>query len=477
MQASVNSTSGAPRLGTGCLILFMLPFFGMGSFAVWSGIKEMQRGKSGPNAYVPIVVGGFFIAVSLAITAAAMFGFRAAAANAALKSQYPDKPWLWRKEWSEGVIVSHGGTQSVVFAFFALFWNAIAIPIAYLAFQKPDVRGEPVMYFVLIFPIVGVILLISAAYQLLRARKYGQSRLMLAHIPISLGTACRGEIATHVKERPENGFAVKLQCLRRYVTGSGKNRSTHETELWRDEQQVSGAAAMPTMDGFRVPFSIDVARDNPSTNDSDPSDQIVWRLNVAAETPGIDYAAQFELPVFETAESNQHEIRRFVPSATEVSAWTPSPESGISVEGNEIHIRTRARAKDTMTTLIFCILWFGAVALMLKLGAPIVFPLAFGVFGLLVVYAVIDSLLGHSTIRADRSGIVWQRAWIGTGRTRTIGEEHIKSVVANPTSSSSSYEVDVIGLGGQKTQIAANIRERRDAEMLAARIQRAVSAG
>jgi len=473
MQALTNSPKRARDFSVGCLVLFMLPFFLGGGMAAWSGIQALLNGDHGFQAMAPLITGIVFIGFSAVVVAVVIAAVRTAAANAVLRQQNPDKPWLWRKEWSDGVIVSRSGAQSVTLGFFAVIWNAITVPAAYIVLSSEDIRHEPFVLLILIFPVVGLFLFIAAVYQLLRARKYGESRVMLPHIPVSIGATCRGEVVTHVKERPENGFDLKLQCLHRVVTGSGRNRSTSETELWREDQRVSGLVAIPSVDGFRVPFTFDIPGDTSPTNYDVPSDQIVWRLTVNAETPGIDYAAAFELPVFATSET-QHEVKRFVPNAMEVTSWTPSPQSRITILPDEIRIAARARARDVFTMFVFCAIWFGTIAIMLRFGAPIFFPIVFSLLGLLVIYAMIDAVIGRTSIRADRSGLVVRRTWLGAGVANTIGADKIKAIIANPTPNARTYQIDVVGSNSGKTQIARYIAERHDAEMLAARIQRAV---
>jgi len=475
MQANVNSTGGAQRLGAGCVVAFMLPFFAGGAMAVWAGLHTLMRDGATSEAIIPLSVGAVFLAVSIAITAAVIAGLRTAAANAVLRDRNPDKPWLWRKEWSDGVILSHDAVQSVGLAFFAIVWNAITMPSAYLVLMRTDLHKDRAVLFVLLFPIIGVFILGIAAYQLIRAKKYGQSRLMLSHIPVSLGTTCRGEIVTRVKERPENGFDVKLQCVRRTITRSGKSSSTTETELWRDEQRVASAAAIPTFEGLRLPFAFDVPGDTEPADERVPGNQVLWRLSVGAETPGIDYATQFEIPVFRTGESQEHEVRRFTPHANEVASWNPSTESRITVRDDEIDIGTHARGRDVFAMLFFDLIWFGAIALMIHFHAPIIFAIFFILIGAVIAYAMLDAMIGKTTLRVDTTGITVRRRWFGRGRARTIGANDIKAVVANPTSNSSTYQIDVIGLTGQKTTIANWVALRRDAEMLAARIARSAA--
>jgi hypothetical protein len=481
-----NANSPNPRVkpgqqvATGCLVAFMLPFFAGGLLAVSLGIRTLLRGGGATvESMVPIAIGLVFLGVSTLILSAAMFGMRTAKANAELRDRNPDKPWLWRKEWAEGVIVSHDSAKSMTLAIFALFWNAFAIPSAWIVIERNVYRETPIVLVVLLFPLVGVFLFITAAYQLLRVLKYRQSRLMLPHVPIALGTSCRGEIITHVKDRPESGFALKLTCMRRTVTGSGKNRSIRETDIWREEQVVSPSAVVPAMDGVRVPFTFNIPSDAPPTDERITDNQVVWRLDVRAETSGIDYAAQFELPVFHTSET-PHEVQRFTPTTSDAVAWMPSPQARIAISplptgGDEIRVGTHAPVLEMFPMLLFIAIWGGAIWLMIANGAPIIFPIIFGGIGVLILFAIFDSIVGRTIIRADKTGVAVRRSWFGVGFTRRIAANEIDSIVADPTSNSRYYQIDVIK-GASKDAVAAFIADRKDAELLAARLTRATSA-
>jgi hypothetical protein len=100
---------------------------------------------------------------------------------------------------------------------------------------------------------------------------------------------------------PDAGYRFVLSCLNRIITGGGRRRSAATQTLWETEQRVSGALAAPSPVGMRVPFAFDLPTDAPSSDLSKPNDLVLWQLAVAAELPGIDYKAAFELPVFVTA--------------------------------------------------------------------------------------------------------------------------------------------------------------------------------
>jgi hypothetical protein len=114
---------------------------------------------------------------------------------------------------------------------------------------------------------------------------------------------------------PAGGFVVKLQCIHRTVTGSGKNRSTREDTLWEGTRTIPGATR--GADGIAIPIAIPIPPDARATEVGTPSDQILWRLLVTAAVDGIDFRTQYEVPVYRTAESDTpltaEELARFAP--------------------------------------------------------------------------------------------------------------------------------------------------------------------
>ena len=55
--------------------------------------------------------------------------------------------------------------------------------------------------------------------------------------------------------------------------------------------------------GISIPVAIPIPADARKTDERDAADRVIWRLVLAADEPGIDYSATFEVPVFRTAES------------------------------------------------------------------------------------------------------------------------------------------------------------------------------
>jgi hypothetical protein len=264
------------------------------------------------------------------------------------------------------------------------------------------------------------------------------------------------------------------------VTGSGRNRSTREDILWADEQSVSSGAAMRNPLGTRIPFTFTIPDEARPSDERNSSDCIVWRIAAKAEMSGIDYAAEFQFPVVSTGE-HPHAPREFAVASASAASWVPSEASHIAITplpegGEEICVRTHARAREVFGMFFFTMIWYGFVALMIAVHAPVIFPILFGLFGLVMLFAILDSLFGRSIIRTSHNGLVLRRAYpFGLGTGRSIEPSQIESISSNlalaSQSASSMYTVDVTLTGGEHVQAAKAIRERSDAELLAARVR------
>jgi hypothetical protein len=453
----------------GCIALFMLPFLAAGLLTISVGLKEYSRGGGTQQWLVPIVAGGAFALFAIGFASMPLYAIRRSRADAAALEQ--------------GVIVDRSGATGAFLLVFAIIWNAIAFPVGFVVPRAND-APKWVLAFAILFPVIGVLLLIAAGYQLLRRHKYGASRLMLDHLPVATGTTFRGDIDTHLQEAPEGGFTLRLMCIRRVITGGSDNRSTREDILWAGEQTVSSGAAMRNPLGTRIPFTFTIPDDARPTDERTVADAIVWRISVKATLSGIDYAADFQFPVLSIGE-HPHVPREFTVASTSASSWVPSAESHITITplpegGDEIVVSTHSRPSEIFGMLLFTAIWYGFVAIMLAVHAPLVFPILFSLFGLIVLFAIVDGLFGRSIIRASRTALTLRRAYpFGLGSTRTLNPSQIESVSSNlalaSQSAASMYTIDVTLTGGEHVQAAKAIRERGDAELLTARIRGAGS--
>jgi hypothetical protein len=387
-----------------------------------------------------------------------------------LLAQHPNEPWLWRRDWADRAVRSTNAVSAGFLWFFGILWLLMSLPMFFVFRER--IGKEPLAILVLIFPVIGVLVLCAAAYLTLRRRKYGVSLCHFERLPIAIGGTMRGSIEARLTELPPDGFRLRLTNLRRTVTGSGKSRNVHERVICQDEQ-VLRSGAMPGPNGLRVPFALRIPADGEAADDRDSADRVIWRLEVEAEVPGIDFNAQFELPVFVTGEPDA-----WTPEL-EPRGWTPAAGSGIELgiapSGEEIRVHSLHRVRIGLTVGIFFAIWFGVLAFMAKAGAPLfVFPF-FVLVGLFILIVLADLVFGQSSAVINRQHLTIRRTWLGLGRKRVIDTADIETVTSpvGLTSGASVYHDVVVTLrNGKKVSALKNLSTRRDAEMLAAKVRR-----
>lgn len=474
--AVTNAQPRINRLTGGCILLFILPFILIGLYMIIDGARGLAGGYPPSQSLGPMIFGVFFGGIPLLIAFVLVTGQRAAAQRSLLQAQNPDRPWVYRQEWVNGLIPDKNASAPWFLLVFSIIFTALSVP-GFYAFRNDIANQKMGALVALLFPLVGLALFVSAIYKVMRWHKFGVSRCRLDHIPIEPGHPFRAQIETQVPQTPPNGFKLQLTCVERITTGSGKNRSTHETVLWQDEQVVREGVAIPTPVGVRIPVSFTVPADAEPTDERNRNDEFVWRLDVTADEPGIDYAAKFELPVFNTANAPHTAIHFAGPQLTDVSSWQPAADSLISIvplpTGEEIRVATHAHLGETLGLGIFTLMWFGIVALLIRLHAGVFFPLVFAGFGLLLLWGLFDFTVGRSTIRAGRDGVFIRRTWLGLGKPRMIPAQELAAAgtsVGASAGRTSYFDVRLRLKNGSQVVAAKYVRSRLDAEALAAKI-------
>ncbi len=444
--------------GAGCAALCALPFCA-------GGIATIYSAQPGEQLPIHVAAGSAFLLTGLAIIFGVIALTRATAASFQLRKRYPDQPWMWREDWAANTIADQGTLLLATLWFFAVIWNLISLPLVF-AMPWREVRNQPVVIVIFLFPAIGVLLLFAVLFKSAQRMKYGASTCHIDSLPIVPGRTFHGELTTRVRDLPERGFDLKLTCTRR--TGSGK--STNQTIVWQETQTV--LTATPGFDGARVSFTFGIPS---SAEVSDGA--ISWRLEVAAEVPGIDYSAAFDLPVYAMAGQTVEAMQLAWPAPTsDPMRWTPAPESRIAISampsGGEEY-RVGPAAAGCFGFSFFLLFWFGIVGAITFFGAPLFFTIVFVALGLLVVAIGIDWVTGRSVVRADRQVLAIERTTLVTKTRREVSPRDITGITTTIGGTNNGvplYHVVVRSAGGN-VNAAKYIRLKSDAEMLAARMR------
>lgn len=235
-----------------------------------------------------------------------------------------DEPWTAREAWKTPVLTHTGTSGPWIFAVLLLGGGgALAGVFIWNEIIQAATPEWPVLL-VLLFPLVGTLLAYQSYKAYKRRQRFGTSEMEMETMPARLGTRMLADVRARLprSEFPEHGVQVQLSCYRRTVhrkttTDSDGDRKTKLEEkkrlLWRGEKQMRAR----TYNGEQacIPVSFEVPAELPeSTAKKRPKKYLartgkadtIWEVSVRAEIPGVDYAAEFEIPVYEV-EEDEHD--------------------------------------------------------------------------------------------------------------------------------------------------------------------------
>ncbi|MFQ5756054.1 MAG: DUF3592 domain-containing protein [Acidiferrobacterales bacterium] len=425
----------------GFLLVFVAVFGGAGAFIIWLALRR-------PAAKSPAPAG---------------------------------QPWLANPAWRNGQVRS--SAHAVLWASWgiALFWNAVSAP-ALLALPREMGHGNYPALLVLLFPLVGIGMIVFALRKTLEWRRFGPVVLTLEPFPGVTGGNVGGYLELRLPYRPEYKFAVTLTCSHVRRRRSGNRNRTFESVVWQDEQL---ARVEPGLRGARARFSFRVPPDQPQSEE--PSDSYhKWAVHVRAALPGINLDRMFVVPVYRTPRSAA------VGQATAAAA----EQAPITVPATAVHISHAAGATRFyyplfrqlgagIGLLLVGTIFAGATAYMIyevssARGFHAVLTMMVLVFGATSVAIVLGALyvLGNSlTVDVSARGVTVTRRVFGVPFQRHIGLNDVRTIdtqLGMQTSSGSTttayYTVKLVLKDGKKVTIGDNLKGASVADSLKRRI-------
>lgn len=374
-----------------------------------------------------------FGGVGFGLVIGGLWSLRKAREVGQLRVEHVDTPWLWKPEWAEGAIHSSSKAQMGFVLAFATFWNVIALPISFFVIADVVIqKGDHEALFVLIFPAIGLLLALWAVYAVLKWLKYGDSVFRMAEVPGVIGGKLSGVVEVAAKVRPDDGFHLALSCINRVTTGSGKSRSTTEHVLWQDTRTMAHELSERDPTATSIPIAFGIPYDSRETDGSDSNNEIVWRLEVKAATPGVDYQVQFEVPVFKTEASSPDFVLDETPLAPYLAEADPLRDlqaTGVQVTpltsgGVRVDFPPARNKSLAMGTTIFFFIWTAVVVAMFKFGAPIFLPIIFGAIDFLLLWGVLNLWFASSRVEAKFQVLEFSSGLFG-GRNQTLYFEQL----------------------------------------------------
>ncbi len=479
------------RWGLIFILLFMLPFCGVGLFCVVLALREAASEQ--PNIGTVLFMGLFglvFEGVGLWMILRALKGYKSSLQVDEHKTQHPDEPWLWHEDWADKKIQDSNRSSLSSIWFFAVLWNLISLPLSLTVLPREVLqnRNYPAL-FGLLFPLVGAGLLIWAIRATLRWKKFGTSILELETLPGVIGGHLKGLLQTRTALRPEEGFSLKLTCIKRTVSGSGKNRSVNEKILWRERQVIPKNRIEARAQGSSIPFTFNIPYDSRETDRKNMDNAILWYVDAAASVPGVDYGAQFEVPLFRTSESDPDFAPAREAEVTEQMAedlTQGGSQGGITVRpgqrgGTEVYFAPARNVKMALGLTSFTLIWSTVIWFMMTQGAPIFFPIFFGLFDLLLLYAVLRLWFGVSKVLIESGQVTVTSGLLWLGVSKAIPCSQVEDIQISigmqrgGRSGTPFYNITLLTNANKKVTLGRSIKNKRQAEWLVKTMKDAVN--
>jgi hypothetical protein len=415
-----------------------------------------------------MLFGGVFAGVGFGLMGAGFWGKRKVQEEEQLQSQHPEDPWRWKPEWAEGRIRASGRAGFMMPGIMALFWNLVSLPLLFVLPEEVFEKGNRAALLGFIFPLVGIGLLVWAGRAFIRWKKYGDSVFEMSSLPGVVGGKLEGRILTSVAIDTASGFELTLNCVHRVTKGSGDSRSTSESILWQQQQHLDRELLDYDPTRASIPVLFAIPYDTQPTEERTDDDEILWRLEVGAETAGVDYAAKFDVPVFKTADSQADFELEGGPEESYQSSQDPVAllaSEGIRKEfqptGGYTLIFPAARHKGAAFGLTaFFVLWTAITVGLLFSDAPLLFPIVFGLFDLLMLWAVLDIWFERRRLEVRDDRLLLSGGIFGQGKTREIPRGQItaiRPIRGMQAGNKLYYRIEVTTLDGKKHLAASKL--------------------
>ncbi len=155
---------------------------------------------------------------------------------------------------------------------------------------------NPVFYFFVLFPFMGIWIIFDALRQTLAWHKFGKTPLTINPSPGLIGGSCSGYITLPIQAGNAKRAEIRLSCMRRYIKRTNNGKRQHYTKvIWQDQVTLK-----PEKYGKKIHlnFSFMPPYELPETQQKS-DDYHVWNIHIhiPIPIPGIDFERSFEIPM------------------------------------------------------------------------------------------------------------------------------------------------------------------------------------
>jgi len=356
-------------------------------------------------------------------------------------------------------IKSAAWPEAGILWFVAAFWNLIAFPFAILA--APDVTARPwLLFFVLIFPGIGILILWTAIARTIRILRNGNIRLALSPPQPRLGES----FAVHIScDRPPESGEFKLSLLCEQVDNRGDS-SSNKT-VWRQERTVQSSGA-DVLGSLTAPAQLPA---------SEPKGDLYHRWRVLVSFPSSKDERTFDVvlaPAHEGMVASDHDPN-FVGLTNRDVPARPVPETVATIDETDARLAIRyhpAKERGTAIATAAFSLLFGGVGALVLIRAEDFVPKILGVIAaatcVALAVACIYALTHRRQVEIGLGRLRVANRWLLSARDQSFDLGDVRALIPDitGTTSTGSRSVDHHRIkarlrDGSDVVLASNIRD------------------
>jgi hypothetical protein len=490
------------KAGAVFAFLFGLPFFGFGLFFAFAMLSSSPAIHKNGNPIAGAAFGLVFAMIGAGLMFGSIYGYKKLKQQEATKAANPNSPWLWRDDWTTSRSLSESRNAIIGWWIGTILVSMIVVPVVATALPPLLRNSDPKALILIGLCLFPATLMTGALRATMRRERYGKTYFEFNSLPFSPGKRVSGQIQLRLPTSTPHGVDLQLSCVRRIITGSGKEQTTNEIVLWQGQTNVSQAALASGPLGTAIPVDFGIPQDAYETDHEQHRDQLLWLLTAKADVPGVDYSDKFEVPVFRTAGSAaspapdaNFTTSSFATSFGSAAGTAPAFESDSSEVSAPLHPKVVVSTTNdgstefyfpafrnpgqTLSLFLITVIWTGVVYFLAHSKAPFFFAGVFGLFDLILIYGFFQSAFGSTRIVVGGGKIISQRQMFGGGAPREIPFNDVQSIVAGvglqgSNATSASYRVSLQTKSGKTVSLADNISDRQEARWIVSQIEKPV---
>ncbi len=332
--------------------------------------------------------------------------------------------------------------------------------------------ANPIFYFFISFPFIGVWIVILAIKETLAWYKFGKTPIILDPFPGQVGGRCAGYLDLPFSGDKAHQAIVTLTCVHRYRYKDNTERSSwREEPIWQDRVTIKLDRYGQTS---RLNFAFHPPENLPvSENEND--DYHYWRMQIRLPLPGIDYDRQFIVPL-EVADDwalaeNERYRHKAIPIVehrqTEVGTI---PQIEKTASGTQFYYgygRSKATAIILMifgmAIAVFGYFFFDGFMDFLPITARLMAAFV-GLIALAMIIIGIFLVTNSLTVEVGLMGVRKQQRILGLAFEEVVDANHIVDIITEKNASSTSgnttrvwYSLKLVQSDGQQIEVADSL--------------------